>query len=151
MGDEANPKPLFISESLSLSKKENLLSLVREYIDVFAWNYEDMLGLDRHVAMHRLNINPDVRPIKQQQWWFCPEIMEAIQSKVKKLMDSDFIREEQHPDWVANIIPITKKNGNIWVCIDFGDLNDVCPKDEFPFQSRMSWSTTRVGSNECPW
>ena len=33
--------------------------LVREYIDVFAWNYQDMPGLDLQVAMHRLNIKPD--------------------------------------------------------------------------------------------
>ena len=58
--------------------------------------------------------------------------MEAIQLEVKKLINSDFIREEQHPDWVANIVPITKKNGKIWVCIDFCDLNEACPKDEFP-------------------
>ena len=37
--------------------------------------------------------------------------MEAIQSEVKKLIDSGFIMEEQHPDWVANIVPVTKKNG----------------------------------------
>ena len=82
---------------------------MREFIDVFTWNYEDMPGLDPQVAMHRLNINPDAKPIKQQQRRFRPEIMEAIQSKVKKLVDSDFIREEQHPDWVANIVPFTKK------------------------------------------
>ena len=46
LGDEANPHPIFISESLSPSKKEDLISLVREYIDVFTWNYEDMPGLD---------------------------------------------------------------------------------------------------------
>ena len=33
--DEANPKPIFISESLSPSEKEDLISLVWEYIDVF--------------------------------------------------------------------------------------------------------------------
>ena len=64
MGDEANPKPIFISESLSSSKKENLISLVRENIDVFAWNYEDMPGLDPRVAMHRLNINLDAKLVK---------------------------------------------------------------------------------------
>jgi len=37
--------------------------------------------------------------------------MKAIQLEVKKLVDSDFIREEQHPDWVANIVPVTKKMG----------------------------------------
>ena len=58
--------------------------------------------------------------------------MEAIQSEVKKLIDSDFIREEQHPDWVANIVPIITKNGKIQICIDFHNLNEACPEDEFP-------------------
>jgi len=58
--------------------------------------------------------------------------MEAIESEVKKLIDSGFIKEEQHPDWVANIVPVTKKNGKIWVYIDFRDLNGACHKDEFP-------------------
>ena len=51
-----HPKPIFISESLSLMEKEELIVLVREYIDVFTWNYEDMPGLDPQVAMHHLNI-----------------------------------------------------------------------------------------------
>jgi len=34
-------------------------------VDVFAWNYEDMPGVEPQVAMHRLNINPDAKPIKQ--------------------------------------------------------------------------------------
>ena len=91
-----------------------------------------MPGLDPQVAMHRLNINPDIKPVKQQQRRFRPEIMEAIQSEVRKLIDSGFIREEQHPDWVANIVPVAKKNGKIRICIDFRDLNEACPKDEFP-------------------
>ena len=91
-----------------------------------------MPGLDPQVSMHRLNINPDVKPVKQQQRRFRPEIMEAIQSEVRKLIDSGFIREEQHPDWVANIVPVSKKNGKIRICIDFHDLNEACPKDEFP-------------------
>ena len=33
---------------------------------------------------------------------------------------------------MANIVPITKKNGKIRVCIDFHDLNEAYPKDEFP-------------------
>ena len=58
--------------------------------------------------------------------------MEAIELEVKKLIDSGFIREEQHPDWVSNIVLVTKKNRKIRVCIDFRDLNAACPKDEFP-------------------
>ena len=91
-----------------------------------------MPGIDPQVAMHRLNINTDVKPVKQQQRRFLPEIIEVIQSEVRKLIDSGFIREEQHPDWVANIVLVAKKNGKIRICIDFRDLNEACPKDEFP-------------------
>ena len=91
-----------------------------------------MPGLDPQVAMHRLNIKPDIKPVKQQQRRFRPNIMEAIEAEVHKLIACDFIREEQHPDWVANIVPFLKKNGKIRVCIDYRDLNTACPKDEFP-------------------
>jgi len=64
LGNQDNPKPIFISENLSLKEKEELMALVREYIDVFAWNYEDMPGLGPRVAMHRLNIKPDAKPFK---------------------------------------------------------------------------------------
>ena len=56
-----------------------------------------MSGLDPQVAMYRLNINPDAKSVKQQQRQFRPEIMEAIQLEVTKLIDSNFIKEEQHP------------------------------------------------------
>jgi len=62
--DEANPKHIFISESLSPPEKEDLIRLVREYINVFVWNYENMPGLDPQVVMHHLNINPDAKPVK---------------------------------------------------------------------------------------
>jgi len=58
--------------------------------------------------------------------------MQVIQSEVTKPIYSGFIKEEQHPDWIANIIPITKKNEKIRLCINFSDLNEACPKDEFP-------------------
>ena len=108
-----------------------------------------MPGLDPRVAMHRLNINADVKPVKQQQRRFRPEVMEAIQSEVKKLIYSGFIREEQHPDWVANIVPIAKKNGKIQICIDFHDLNEACSKDEFPLPITDVMIDNTMGSNGC--
>jgi len=51
LGSQDHPKPIFISESLSLTEREELMILVREYIDVFAWNYEDMPRLDPQVAI----------------------------------------------------------------------------------------------------
>jgi len=36
MGEEANPKPIYISDTLSQGEKADLIALIREYIDVFA-------------------------------------------------------------------------------------------------------------------
>ena len=57
--------------------------------------------------------------------------MEAIESEVKKLIDSGFIRKELHPNWVVNIVPVPKKNEKIQICIDYRDLNVACSKDKF--------------------
>jgi len=65
VGSRDHPKPISISESLSLTEREELIALIREYNDVFAWNCEDMLGFDPQIPMHRLNIKPDVKPVKQ--------------------------------------------------------------------------------------
>lgn len=43
-----------------------------------------------------------------------------------------FIRPARYVDWLANVVPVKKKNGTIRVCIDFRDLNLATPKDEYP-------------------
>jgi len=90
-----------------------------------------MPGLDPQIVIHCLNINPDSKPVKQQQRQFCPEIIKAIKSEVKKLLDSDFVREELHSNWVANIVPVPKKNEKIQICIDYCDLNALALKTSF--------------------
>lgn len=34
--------------------------------------------------------------------------------------------------WLTNIVVVKKKNGKGRVCVDYTNLNDVCPKDYFP-------------------
>ena len=63
---------------------------------------------------------------------FWLELIPQIETKLNKLIEAGFIREVQYPEWIANIFPIKKKNGQIWVCVDFHDLNNACPKDDFP-------------------
>ena len=49
-----------------------------------------------------------------------------------KLHKAKFIKVVLYPQWVANIVPVIKKNGQVRICIDFRDLNRACPKDDFP-------------------
>lgn len=38
-------------------------------------------------------------------------MQEAIEPEVKKLKPCGFIRKEYHPNWLANVVPLMKKNG----------------------------------------
>jgi len=64
--------------------------------------------------------------------------MESIKDEVHKLIACGFIQEEQHPDWVANIVPILKKNGKIQICIDYRDLNTAVLKTNYHCPLLMS-------------
>ena len=35
-------------------------------------------------------------------------------------------------EWVSNIVPVAQKQDTIRGCIDFQDLNNACPKENFP-------------------
>ena len=38
----------------------------------------------------------------------------------------------KYPQWVANIVPVPKKDGKVRMYVDYRDLNKTSPKDNFP-------------------
>ncbi|KAA0063776.1 uncharacterized protein E5676_scaffold178G00350 [Cucumis melo var. makuwa] len=88
-------------------------------------------GLNPKVVVHRLTIKPEHRPVKQAQRRFQPELISQIEEEVNKLIEARFIREIKYPTWIANIVLVRKKNNKLRVCVDFRDLNNACPKDDF--------------------
>ncbi|KAM1242895.1 hypothetical protein ACFX2G_035203 [Malus domestica] len=91
-----------------------------------------MPGLDLVIVVHHLAVKPGTRPIKQTQRRYRSELIPQIEAEIDKLIEAGFIREVQYPKWISNIVIVLKKSGQIRVCIDFRDLNDACPKDDFP-------------------
>jgi hypothetical protein len=65
IGDGDKPRPTFISANLDSSFRKELIKLLKEYKDCFAWDYSEMPGLDRSIVEHRLPIKPGFRPYKQ--------------------------------------------------------------------------------------
>ncbi|KAL5552902.1 hypothetical protein UlMin_040303 [Ulmus minor] len=121
-----------IGSSLTGQLRTDLINFLRDHRDVFAWSHEDMPGIDPKVIVHRLNIDPSFRPVKQKRRTFNAERYMAINTEVDKLLKADFIREANYPEWIANVVLVKKANGNWRVCVDFTDLNKACPKDSFP-------------------
>ena len=132
MGTYQESRPTFLGSSLEDLERCQLIDLLRNYKDCFAWSYEEMSGLSMEVAVHRLTVKPHARPIAQVKRKYSPSIEAQIVFKIEKLKKAKFIREVQYLEWIANIVPVKKKNGQLRICVDFRDLNKACPKDAFP-------------------
>ena len=73
-----SPKPVFISSQLAAQEKQQLVALLKRYVDVFAWTYDKMLGLDLGLVVHSLNVDPGVKPVVQLARVFHTDIEDQI-------------------------------------------------------------------------
>jgi hypothetical protein len=57
-------KTVTISQDLTSSEEEELLSFLGKNSDVFAWRTSEHTGVSRHIIEHKLEVNPSARPRK---------------------------------------------------------------------------------------
>ena len=55
-----------------------------------------------------------------------------IKEEVRKQFDAGFLEVIKYPKWVANIVSVSKKDGKIRMFVDYRDLNQASPEDNFP-------------------
>jgi hypothetical protein len=65
---------------------------------------------------------------------------------VKKLFDAKIIVPIRFSNWLANLVPVRKKNGEIRICIDFRNLNKASLKDNYPLPKMDLMLQNIVGS-----
>ncbi|RVW94477.1 hypothetical protein CK203_035660 [Vitis vinifera] len=75
------PRELRIGSSLSPDERSRLIDLLRSYLDVFAWSYEDMSGLD-------------------------PTI---VKEEIQKQLNVGFLSVVEYPEWLANVVHVPKR------------------------------------------
>ena len=91
------PKPIFISSQLSTKEREQLVELLKKYVDVFAWTYDEMPGLDLRLVVHSLNVDLGTKLVVLPARVFHIEIEAQITQEVKKLLAVRFIQHIQNP------------------------------------------------------
>jgi hypothetical protein len=58
IGDDIVPRPTFVNKNLDPLFKYDLIKLLKECVDCFTWNYNEMPGLSRDLVEHHLPIKP---------------------------------------------------------------------------------------------
>ncbi|XP_070002294.1 uncharacterized protein [Nicotiana sylvestris] len=113
LGDTENVKETRISVHLSPSKKKGYTEFLKEYEDIFAWSYDDMTGLSTSIVAHKLPTDPTCPPVKQKHRKFKPDMSLKIKEEVTKQVKGRVLRVVEYPTWLANIVPVPKKEGKV--------------------------------------
>jgi len=82
LGTEEDKKEIKIEASLDPIVKKQVIELLKEYVDIFAWSYRDMSGLDTDSIVHRLPLLPECPPIKQKLRRTRPDMALKIKEEV---------------------------------------------------------------------
>ena len=92
IGSGDRPRPTYVSAKLDPEYKRELIDLLKEFKDCFAWEYYEMPGLNRSIVEHRLPIKPGYRPFKQAPRRFNPNVLDDIKKETERLLEARFIR-----------------------------------------------------------
>jgi hypothetical protein len=128
----ANPRLVKVSRKLSKKKKEAYIELMKKYSDIFACSSEDLKVFDTKLIQHKIPLKPGSKLVKQKFRKFNPLLLPIIEKELKRLLEAKIIVPLRYSEWVANLVPVRKKNGEIRLCVDFRNLNRCSLKDNYP-------------------
>ena len=86
-----------ISKNLFEKVRGKLVALLKKYKDIFAWSYQEMLGLSPNLVSHKLKVDPNAKPVKQLPMKYHLDVEEKTKLEVQKLLKVVFMEEIECP------------------------------------------------------
>ena len=89
---EGSPeKTTQVGTNLNPETKEEIVSFLKDNLDVFAWSHEDMPGIPASIIQHRIKVDLEKKLVQQRRRVFAPERNKAVMDEVNKLLTANFI------------------------------------------------------------
>jgi hypothetical protein len=115
--------------AINAERRPNLDGLLEEYADVFEPPPKG-LPPDRGVS-HTIPIEPNSKPPYRNVYRLSPVEMAEVKKQIADLLERGWIREPTSP-YGAPILFVTKKTGELRMCVDYRALNAQTVKNRYP-------------------
>ena len=87
-----------------------------------------MQWLSTNVVSHKLPINPPFSSVKQNTRKFKTELSLNIEEDITKHIEYRLVEVTQYLTFLANVVPVAKKDGKIRICVDYRESQQSHPK-----------------------
>jgi hypothetical protein len=119
IGATENPNIIKLSKALATEQRDIYVNLIKTFADNFSWLYKDLNTFDTNIIQHKIPLKAGSKPFRQKIRKFNPMLMSIIEREMKQMLDARIIVPLRYSNWVANLVPMRKKNGEIRLCVDF--------------------------------
>ena len=99
-----------------------------EYHDIFSLDKNEMGCTD--TAEHIIELL-DEEPFKERFRQIALPLLDEVREHLQEMLDGGAIRPSQSA-WCNAVVLVRKKDGGLWFCIDFQQLNARTKKDSYP-------------------
>jgi hypothetical protein len=147
IGTTANPKHIKLSKFPLGKYRAKYEKLLKDFTDMFAWNYEDLRTFDETILQHKIPLKENVKPFKKKLRKINPLLLPIMEKEVKNLLDAKIIVPLRYYYWVENMVPMRKKNGEIRICVDFKNLKRFSQKYNYSLPKMEHILQRVVGSS----
>jgi hypothetical protein len=106
--------------------------LLKEFSDVFTWTYEYLETYETTLIENKIPLKEDAKPFRKKLRNINHMMLPIMEREVKKLLDAQMIVPLRYLEWVANLVPVRNKSGEIRLCVDFRNLNKRSKKENYP-------------------
>lgn len=99
-------------------------------VDVFLKSTPTFLGRTDAI-MHEIELTEDAKPFIRKSHYYSPAMQEKIHVELDFMLKMGVVKESSSP--VASpIVPVSKSDGNVRLCLDSRRLNAMTKRDQFP-------------------
>ena len=91
----------------SEKERNDLVNLVKEYRDVFAFTYDELKSYREDVFQHTIPLKQDIKeviPFRQKLRQINPKLAPIIKKELEKMLVVGIIMPARHSSWCSNLL-----------------------------------------------
>src|SRR4051812_42754787 len=69
----------------------NLLKVLKKHCGAMGYTLDDLKGISPTICQHKINIEPDAKPVVEHQRHFNPKMKDVVKNEVLKLLEAGII------------------------------------------------------------
>uniref|UniRef100_A0A5S6QFV4 RNA-directed DNA polymerase n=1 Tax=Trichuris muris TaxID=70415 RepID=A0A5S6QFV4_TRIMR len=116
------------SDHLTGEQKQRFQHLVDDFQHAFAWS-DGNLGRTT-ILKYRIDTG-SAKPVRQMPRRLSPLEREEVAQMIRNMERRNLIGKSVSP-WASRVVPVRKRDGTLWLCVNYRALNAVTKKDAYP-------------------